>query len=75
VGIHQALGADFNFVIVVRNSFDHIVLPTSHMLEMVASSINMLSRLGRWSLMAMCREWPVCPESLLTGFAHYGLSE
>ena len=30
---------------------------------------------SRWSLMAMCWEWPVCLESLLIGFAHYGLSE
>jgi hypothetical protein len=74
-GIHEALGTDLNVVIVVRNPFDHTVFPISHMLEPVASSMGMLSRVGQASLMAMCREWPVWTESLLTGFAHYGLSE
>jgi hypothetical protein len=56
VGIHKALRADFNFVIVVRNPFDHIVLPTTHMLEMVASSMDMVSRLKRLVLIPAI-EW------------------
>jgi hypothetical protein len=50
--IHKALGADFNFVIAVRHQFDHNIVLISHMLETVASSRDMLSRFGRWSLIS-----------------------
>jgi len=39
-------------VIAVRNPFDHSVFLISHMLEIVAYSTDILSRVGRWSLIA-----------------------
>lgn len=45
-GILKALGTDFNFVNAVWNPFDHADLPISHMLETVASSRDMVSRLA-----------------------------
>ena len=49
MGLHKALGADFYFVIVVRNPIDHTVFLISHILEIAASSVLMLLRLGRCS--------------------------
>ena len=37
-------------MIAVRNPFDHVVFPISHMLETVATSMDKVSRLGRWLL-------------------------
>ena len=41
------MGADFNCVFAVRNPFDHILI--SHLLETVASSMDMVSRNSRFS--------------------------
>ena len=50
-GTRKALRADFNFVIIVRNPFNHIVFLISHMLETVVSSMDMVLRLVRGAFM------------------------
>jgi len=46
-------------VIAVWNPFNHSVFLSFHVLEMVASSIDMLSRVGRWSFTGLSASTPV----------------
>ena len=56
--IRQALGADCNVVLAVRNPLNHGIALVSHMLEMVPSSRDMVSRLRRSLLMGLSASTP-----------------